>query len=226
MKTVELVGGKGTAMVDDEDYEQVYRYSWWLNSPRNSQYAITQITVEGHRKTEMMHRLILQPPDNMVIDHIDGNGLNNQKSNLRLATVQQNAWNYGPRSGRYKGVAYNRQSCKWKASIWDDNTSKTVGQFCTELEAAVAYDKAAFELMGEFAWLNFPPGKVVEPVPVEYRDTFRLTREHARVLNSGIVPDGPDRDRLQAIKNFATKYRVSPGLYGTEDGETWRRIAE
>jgi len=94
----------------------------------------------------------------MVVDHLDGNSLNNRKSNLRVCTVSQNhqnrRWTYG--SSRYKGVWWNKKMKKWVAGITLKRKYIFIGHFADEVAAAKAYDRKAAELFGEFAYLNFP----------------------------------------------------------------------
>ncbi|MBN1124206.1 MAG: HNH endonuclease [Sedimentisphaerales bacterium] len=106
-----------------------------------------------------MHRLIARPPDGMVVDHIDHNGLNNTRANLRVCTPQQNSRNRRSQSGRskYKGISYDKRYKRWKARIRFQNKYIHIGTFRDEARAARAYDAKAAELFGEFACLNFPP---------------------------------------------------------------------
>ena len=106
-----------------------------------------------------MHRAILNAPKGLLVDHIDGNGLNNRKSNLRLCTFAQNAHNSRPRrnsSSRYKGVCWHKLKKKWTVSIYKGGKRTYLGYYDDEIEAALAYDRKAEELFGEFAYLNFP----------------------------------------------------------------------
>ncbi|MBN2130267.1 MAG: HNH endonuclease, partial [Sedimentisphaerales bacterium] len=106
-----------------------------------------------------MHREIMQPPPGMMVDHIDGNSLDNRRRNMRNCTNQQNMQNLAksPRaSGRFKGVYYDKRRRTWYARICHNGKSIHLGTFGTEIEAARAYDKAAMELFGEFACLNLP----------------------------------------------------------------------
>ena len=106
------------------------------------------------------HRIIMGITDPKIqVDHINGNKLDNRKENLRLATNQQNNYNVGPQKNNksgYKGVSWKKDKNKWEAKIRNNNKLKFLGYFDDLVEAGRAYDRAALELFGEFAWTNFP----------------------------------------------------------------------
>ena len=103
-----------------------------------------------------MHQLILKAPSGFCIDHINGNGLDNRKQNLRIATQSQNLANKPFFKGKFKGVSFSKRN-KILSKPWAVKVGrKHIGYFSTEEEAAMAYDKSAIEMYGEFAWLNFP----------------------------------------------------------------------
>jgi len=104
------------------------------------------------------------PPTHLVVDHIDRDGLNNRKSNLRLCTNAENIRNAGKRGkgfSKYKGVSRHTRGKKWTAVIQLNKKTYFLGYFENEIDAARAYDKKAKELHGQFACLNFPPEKPV-----------------------------------------------------------------
>jgi hypothetical protein len=115
-------------------------------------YAATVI----NGKSVAMHRMLMSPPRGMLVDHIDGNGLNNCRSNLRLCTRKQNRRNTRPqhKSSRFLGVI--RRGYRYLAKITHNGRTQHLGTFTNEIEAARARDRKARELFGEFAWLNFP----------------------------------------------------------------------
>lgn len=107
-----------------------------------------------------MHRLIMSPPDDMEIDHIDNDGLNNRKSNLRIVSRAQNRYNARPNfnktgTSKFKGVSWQRDENKWLVQIQLGHKTIHIGRFKDEIEAARAYDKKAKEVFGEYAWTNF-----------------------------------------------------------------------
>lgn len=143
-------------VIDRDDASIARRYRWNAVRISGRYYAIS-----GDR---LLHRLIMEPiPDGMEVDHIDGDSLNNRRSNLRIVSHAQNNMNKVLQSNNtsgFKGVSWNRNAGKWSASIKKRNRKRHIGLFASREEAARAYDDAARELHGEFARLNFPrPGE-------------------------------------------------------------------
>jgi hypothetical protein len=145
--------------VDDGDYDLVMQY-WWCarakaRPSRTVTYATTRISQGGERIEKGMHTLLTGWA---IADHVDHDGLNNQRSNLREATSQQNRFNSrpGPGSSRFKGVHWAKQNQRWNARIHTRGVIYGLGSYENEIDAALAYDTAARELFGEFAYLNFP----------------------------------------------------------------------
>ena len=140
MKTIPLTKGY-EAMVDDEDYEKLLPFSWHAHKSRNVIYA-DHITphVNGKQKTIKMHRVILNVPNGVQIDHIDGNGLNNQKNNLRVVTNRQNHMNRKwQRASKYPGITWERRRKHWVAQAQIDGKHVHIGSFPSEEEAYAAY---------------------------------------------------------------------------------------
>ncbi len=140
------------AVVDAEDYEWLSKYKWHAQRRGRKVYAIS--VKKG--KVVYMHRMIMRPCQGYVVDHLDGNGLNNRRCNLRVCTRQENAVNMGPRGGASEFVGVHRHKDKWEAQIVWRGKKHHVGVFADEVEAAKARDRKAYELHGEFAYLNFP----------------------------------------------------------------------
>ena len=144
------------AIVDAEDYEELSKYKWHVMKCRRTEYAARYST---SRKYILMHRVLLNAPPHRLVDHRDGNGLNNRKHNLRLCTHQENLYNQRPRLGttsRFRGVCWRKTRRKYDAKIQKDGKRYYLGYFHDEIEAAVAYDIKAMELFGQFAYFNFP----------------------------------------------------------------------
>jgi hypothetical protein len=143
------------AIVDASDYEWLMQWTWGAIKPGRTYYASRQTTGDNGKKIIIaMHQLIA----GAFADHINGNGLDNRRENLRSATVQQNNFNRPGNFGAaspYKGVFPVRGGRKWQASIKCNNQGYYLGTFESQEAAARAYDAKAKELFGEFAWLNF-----------------------------------------------------------------------
>jgi len=149
------------AIVDPDDYVSLATYKWRIckTKGKNVLYAERSIRLpSGKYSRILMHRQIFSVPEGFVIDHINRNGLDNRKANLRPATVAQNAQNARKRKNRsgYKGVWFARDKGLWRAAIWHNNKRKHLGYFDNEIDAALSYDSAAKKHHGEFASLNFP----------------------------------------------------------------------
>jgi hypothetical protein len=144
--------------VDDEDFDRLSRHSWCIHRGggyRQRIYVQANIKIEGQWKRVLMHRFIMGLTAGQKCDHRDNNGLNNQKSNLRVATDGQNQHNQTVRKGRFKGVSWHRKAKKWVVQIAVNGQRLYLGLFEDEVEAARAYDLKAKELHGDFAKTNF-----------------------------------------------------------------------
>jgi hypothetical protein len=158
MKQIELTRGE-YATVDDDDYSWLTNYNWYAHTSPNTCYAATRLRRrDGGYMNIRMHQLILRPQPGEVVDHMNGNGLDNRKCNLRTCSQAQNVRNSRARGvSIYKGVC-STPSGKWRARIWlNSKRSLWLGVFDSEVAAAAAYNNAALQLHGEYAKLNSIP---------------------------------------------------------------------
>jgi hypothetical protein len=163
MKKIKLTGGK-FAIIDDEDYERINQHKWFISTNKSS---ATNYAVRNRKSTEKnkiklaqikMHREILNYFDYLTVDHINGNGLDNRRINLRLCTVFQNTHNLRTRktnTSGYKGVVWYKAGKYWQAQIKVNYKNIYLGRFLNKKEAALAYNNGAIKYFGEFANLNF-----------------------------------------------------------------------
>ena len=138
------------ALVDDEDYHFVNQIKWYADKRSGRFYA-------RHGQLHLHRYILCVTDEKIMVDHIDGDALNNQKSNLRKATRSQNGANRIKKtvtSSQYVGVSFHRVTNKWMANIRKDKKLRFLGRFENETDAALAYNKAAVEVHGEFASLN------------------------------------------------------------------------
>lgn len=156
IRHIPLTRGK-YAIVDAADYEWLSPHKWFANgNEENGYYAARWLP---DHKLQLMHRAIMNPPEGMIVDHIDGQRHNNRRANLRVCTWKENVRNGKPSrssTSRFKGVYFATTLGKWVATIRCDGKKIYLGAFADEIEAAKAYDRKARELFGEFAYLNFP----------------------------------------------------------------------
>ena len=157
MKRIPLTQGK-FAIVDDEDYDWLNQWKWCVQKNHRRYYAMRGLYEDGIKiKTLRMHRVILKPIKGFETDHINHNGLDNRKSNLRLCSHQQNMQNQRGNqntSSRFKGVTFEKNISKWRGQLRHNSKTYHLGCFDIEIDAAIAYDKKAQEVFGEYACLN------------------------------------------------------------------------
>lgn len=149
------------AFIDDEDFSKVMKHKWYVDECGKNSYARTFISYKSksgwRTRSCSMHRMLLKPPEKFDVDHINGNGLDNRRSNLRICTREQNLRNRKINKTKgVKGVHWHETAEKWCAQITHNGKCQHIGLFQDRDEAAKAYDNKAKELFGEFANLNFP----------------------------------------------------------------------
>ena len=154
-RRIKLSQGK-YAIVDPEDYEPLNKHKWHLMKFKNTQYAVR---IENGFAIIHMHRQIMNPPKKMIVHHMNHDGLDNRRTNLRIVTYKQNAVNNKPAgkcTSKYKGVHWHKAKKKWQVALRHNRKKIYIGLFEDEHEAAKAYDTAAKKYHGEYAYLNFP----------------------------------------------------------------------
>lgn len=162
MKQIQLTQGQ-VALVDDEDYEWLKQWKWCASKGHSTFYAHRKYYKNKKYHLVQMHRAILGILDEKtkLTDHINHNGLDNRRCNIRICTKSQNQCNIRPyknTSSKYKGVSFHKNSKRWIAYIKYNHNYEYLGYYKEEKDAAKAYDSRARELFGEFAYLNFRKG--------------------------------------------------------------------
>lgn len=150
MKKLFLKNGN-SIKIDDLDWENLSQFKWGINKKG---YAYTNF----NRKLITMHRMILNPPKNKCVDHINMDRLDNRRKNLRICSFGENLMNRGPQKNNkagLKGVYFFKPTKKWAASICKNRKIITIGYYSSPKHAAIAYDAAAKILHGDFAYSNF-----------------------------------------------------------------------
>ncbi len=186
------------AWIDAEDAAWAAAFTWHVGLNRHTAYAVCHAS-RPRRTTRRMHREIVGAPPGVEVDHINGNGLDNRRANLRLASHAENMRNrmgLGGRS-RFKGVRC--RGSRWRSIIHFEGRRILLGTFDTEEQAARRYDEAAAHYFGAFAWLNFPD-ETPEPYRVSllrrttpdrpYRGAHRNSAGH---WEAGIKGNGSQR---------------------------------
>lgn len=150
MKRIPLTQGY-FAIVDNCNYNWLNQYKWSVCNQNGFLKAVSWV----HGKNVSMHRLIMNPPKGMDVDHINHDALDNKLNNLRVCTRSQNCCNQKPRVGtssHFKGVTFNKKCQKWVAQITKNGKYHWIGSRESEIEASELYNEKAKELFGEFAY--------------------------------------------------------------------------
>lgn len=172
------------SIIDEQDFEEISKHKWYAQLTRGKNrhvYAARASTREekdgGSGQQIRMHRQILCPKKNEMIDHINGNTLDNRRANLRVCSRSQNACNsvkIASASSTFKGVYFNRDTQKFHSSITVSGKLYYLGSFDNAADAALQYDKFAIFIQGEFSKLNFPNAASIEEI-------IKLKAENARL---------------------------------------------
>lgn len=207
--------GKRVIFVDNEDFELVNKYTWrLLKQPKSySTYAITNIFKKGKYNTTRMHRLVMNCLKNksIHIDHINHNGLDNRKENLRIVTPSQNQMNKNKNIfSMYKGLTFNKLRNNYTSSINKDGKTKYLGTFDTPEKAAIAYDKAAIYYFGEYALLNFNKSNYPD---IKYNPFDEIKKRKQNSKYKGVSMHHTNKWRSYIVIN---KKQIWLGLFETE----------
>lgn len=151
-----IISDGSSVIVDDEDYERLSEWKWSANG---NGYAVRNERYEPKKyRKQYLHRAVMNAKPGEIVDHINGNPLDNRKENLRICDFRGNAQNSRGKTDRmyskYKGVTFDKRRSKYVAQIGVDGKNVGLGGFTNEVEAAIAYNSAAIEYYGEFAKIN------------------------------------------------------------------------
>jgi hypothetical protein len=199
MREIPLTKGY-VALVDDDDFERLNTHRWHASPDGSTVYARRTISLGGKDKTIRMHYEIMRVDG---IDHVNGNGLDNRRSNLRIASKSMNAANSQKRSAassHFKGVSWHRVSQKWQARLKRDYRLIYLGLFRDEVDAATAYNLAAYMEFGEFARFN-KPEEVSVATLYDVPERF-CSKGHRITGKQELVERGRDgKDRVVGLVN-------------------------
>lgn len=222
MKEIPLTQGK-VALVDDEDYARLMQFKWFVVHNGKKWYASRKL--EGlKRKNKFLHREILgEIHAPLVVDHIDGDGLNCAKENMRICTQAENSRNSRSKCNgkvKYKGVCWHKASSSYVAQINTGGKVIHLGCFDSPEEAAVAYDNAASHYYGEYAFLNNVTGFTGAKRPLKKPNGSKMP---AAKLTEALIP-GIRASKLTHTK-LAEIHGVSRGLISMiKRGAIWQHV--
>lgn len=147
-------------LIDSWLHQELSKYKWQATKSRNTWYVVRSIIENGKPRAIRLHRYLTNAKQGEIVDHINGNGLDNRVENLRIVNQQKNAWNRKftknskqDKSSLYKGVC--KRGCKWRSQIFANGKKIHLGTFNDEVTAAHKYDDSAIKNFGLYAHLNF-----------------------------------------------------------------------
>jgi len=197
-REIPLTRGKVT-VVDSEDFARLNLRRWYAKGKNGHDYAVRAMQTNHKKLTIRMANEILGIPSGSIVDHANGDALDNRKSNLRPATKQQNNRNarFALGISGFRGVTIDKHGVLWVAQIKCDGRRICLGRFADKISAALAYDAAAREYHGEFAVLNFKDYCEASPSPalcmkpgIPHESPAPLV--HSRTLNIEIERHKPN----------------------------------
>ena len=167
-RRIYLSEGKWT-IVDTQDYYRLNSYKWLVYGNGNNLYAVRNNLIAPYETRPVyMHRVIMNPPPGLLVDHKNTDSLDNRRDNLRFATPSQNMQNRRKKkntTSQYRSV-WLLKNGKYESQLYHNGKKIWLGWFNTEVEAARAYDRAAIKFRGEFARLNFPREDYIDEFPL------------------------------------------------------------
>lgn len=207
-REIPLTQGK-FSIVDAKDFDWLSQYKWQYHKNRNNGQEYVRVSIQRNGKMTRiyMHRLILDAYAGQKVDHRDGNGLNNKRSNLRLCTSLQNSRNMKIRKDNtsgYKGVIWHKHSKKWQANIKTAQGDLYLGVYDSKIEAASAYNIAARKYFGEFARLN-------DVKEIKYPKAYKKPKSKTGYI--GVYPEGKKK-KFRAVVGF-NGMRIHLGVFDT-----------
>lgn len=221
---IQLTRGHWT-QIDADDYDKVKNYNWHATVNRRTAYACRRVVKKPKSIFMYMHRLIANAPDGLEVDHINGNGLDNRRSNLRIADNAKNAFNKRnfkkpSSSSKYKGVSWNTLLKKWQSKLQYNKKPISLGLFNNEEDAARAYNTAANKYFGEFALLN----DLTNPTftTEQYEDIRRIERKHRGSSSKYIGVHRPNLPMCPSQRKWTAAIRINGkakhiGVYDIEE---------
>lgn len=225
--SIPLTNGKRTE-IDIDDYDRVAAHKWYAAPNGTNIYAIREARVDGKQKTVRLHRFIMNAPPDKHVDHINGNGLDNRRCNLRLCTHAENMLNKRVRqdsASGFTGVYLNKQYGRWHANVRRGGVGHFVGVFDTCEEAVIARDAKIRELDGAFARLGMPdrdesPARPADRRPAnsgERNNKAKLTWEAVRELRRRHAEGDV------TVAQLAREHDMHPStLWAVIEMRTWR----